>query len=494
MAVLTALAVSNPKPIREVRPTVPEDLSDLVMQLLEKDPADRPATAEAVVARLQKNEGRLNARPTVRSPSAALADVPAPSPASGSATHVDWPARPKTPTPKRPTRARKTRPARRRRTIQFLALGLAAAGLAVALAVGLALHFASAPGGSAAGAASPAFLSDLPLIEDHNPIKAPPLPPGLPEPPPFTGVRVHNRPASHGIFMHPPMQPEGGTAGLSYKLGGMYARFGAEASLNDGPPESMTPLTFTVRGDGRILWQSHPIRRQDDAERREISVRGVDVVTIEVNCPGDPRVPTPSGSSRKWRRECGRVLSGRFQLSRSPCYHRITAVPQASPAPKPLSTARRPGLNAPLRHRLVQRQRHRAGRGVAVAVEVVEDLAARDVQHVDGGVDDADVGLMRDVQIDVLRLQAGGVEHVLNGVAQDGDGPAEDGPAVHVHVVHALGQQFRRRRQAAAAGRPAQQVAAAAVRPEAEAEHALVRPAARQQHRARRRRRTAGRS
>ena len=55
-------------------------------------------------------------------------------------------------------------------------------------------------------------------------------------------------------------------------------------------------------------------------------------------------------------------------------------------------------------------------------------------------------------------------QHVLDRVAQDGDRPAEDGPAVHVHVVQALVEQFGRRRHAAAAGGPAQQVAAASRR------------------------------
>ena len=37
-------------------------------------------------------------------------------------------------------------------------------------------------------------------------------------------------------------------------------------------------------------------------------------------------------------------------------------------------------------------------------------------------------------------LSSGGLEHVLDRVAEDVDGPAEDGPAVHVHVVLALGE------------------------------------------------------
>ena len=102
--------------------------------------------------------------------------------------------------------------------------------------------------------------------------------------------------------------------------------------------------------------------------------------------------------------ECLRYI----RRSASPCsaHHRTTAVPQARPAPKPLSTTQVAGLDAALGDRLVQGQRDRAGGGVAVAVEVVEDPAARDVQHVDGGVDDADVGLVRDVQVDVARRQA----------------------------------------------------------------------------------------
>ncbi len=177
MAVLTALAVSNPKPVREVRPTVPEELSDLVMQLLAKDPAERPASAEAVVARLQKIEGRLNARPAARAPSQLLAQAPASCPA----THRERPARAKAPTRSRKAKART---ARRRRANTLLAVGLPAAALVAVLVIGLTFLFSSGPGRSpAAVPPAKAFLSDLTLVNDNNPNKAPPAPPGEPAPP-----------------------------------------------------------------------------------------------------------------------------------------------------------------------------------------------------------------------------------------------------------------------------------------------------------------------
>jgi urea transport system substrate-binding protein len=49
MAVLTALAVDEPAPIRECNPQIPPELDRLVMQLLEKDPGRRPAAAVQVV-------------------------------------------------------------------------------------------------------------------------------------------------------------------------------------------------------------------------------------------------------------------------------------------------------------------------------------------------------------------------------------------------------------------------------------------------------------
>ena len=88
------------------------------------------------------------------------------------------------------------------------------------------------------------------------------------------------------------------------------------------------------------------------------------------------------------------------------------------------------------------------------------------------------------IEVDLFGGKPGMRHHVLNGVAHDGDRPAEDGPAVHVEIVHPLLQKLRRRRQAAAAGGPAQEVAARAVGAEAVAENALIGPAAGQEHRA----------
>ena len=54
MAMLTALATETPRAALELNPNIPPALSKLVMQLLAKDPNDRPASAEEVRERLER--------------------------------------------------------------------------------------------------------------------------------------------------------------------------------------------------------------------------------------------------------------------------------------------------------------------------------------------------------------------------------------------------------------------------------------------------------
>jgi hypothetical protein len=61
MAVLTALATDTPSPPRELDPGVPPALDELVLRLLAKDPADRPASAQAVVEAIKAIERQLMA-------------------------------------------------------------------------------------------------------------------------------------------------------------------------------------------------------------------------------------------------------------------------------------------------------------------------------------------------------------------------------------------------------------------------------------------------
>ena len=56
MAALTALAVDTPQPILEQNPDIPPALADLTMQLLAKDPDERPGSAQEVIERLQAIE------------------------------------------------------------------------------------------------------------------------------------------------------------------------------------------------------------------------------------------------------------------------------------------------------------------------------------------------------------------------------------------------------------------------------------------------------
>jgi WD40 repeat protein/tRNA A-37 threonylcarbamoyl transferase component Bud32 len=56
MSILTALAVDNPRPVHEINPLIPRALSELISQLLAKNPTQRPQTAKQVVELIKKIE------------------------------------------------------------------------------------------------------------------------------------------------------------------------------------------------------------------------------------------------------------------------------------------------------------------------------------------------------------------------------------------------------------------------------------------------------
>jgi tRNA A-37 threonylcarbamoyl transferase component Bud32 len=274
-AVLTALAVKDPRPVHQLNTAVPQALSDLVAQLLAKRPEDRPASAAEVLDRLQQ----------IEDPSPTLSTVYRTAVVESAPTE-----RPR----KRPRRTRRRPAPRRHRLRAGVAAALAAA--LVLLLVCVPLLFFRAGGPEAARGAPPAdpggqgsvYLSALtPVRAERWPFTPPPHP-GLPPIKAVGGAVVRGEPSPHGIFMHPP--PAGaGPASLSYRLDRKFAAFHATVSINDGVPGADSPCTFTVRGDGRVLWRSRPVSTQADTQACAVSVQGVDELTLEVTAAGDPR-------------------------------------------------------------------------------------------------------------------------------------------------------------------------------------------------------------
>lgn len=262
IAILTALTFRTPKEVGALNPLVPAALSDLVMDLLEKEPSARPQTTEEVLARL------------------ALIRMGDEIGAIGRGSQ------------------------RLRHAFRF---GSKKGGrrVAIALTVSLALCIGWSLRGSnprtdlaeqATGtweeppSANRVYLTDLtPQSAIHWPFATPPDRP-LKAETIEQSILVRRKVSPHGIFMHPPVPPfQGEPSSIVYRLEKRFQLFTAKVGLNDGPAMSGSPITFRVYGDSELIWQSNPVRFTSDLQDVHLSVKDVDLLTIEVVCEGDAR-------------------------------------------------------------------------------------------------------------------------------------------------------------------------------------------------------------
>jgi len=100
--------------------------------------------------------------------------------------------------------------------------------------------------------------------------------------PAFATLAWRGSPVAHSLWM--PVE-RGQVSFVRYRLGGQYARFEADAGqLPELGRPPKTPMTFRVLGDGRELWKSKPIEKQDDFDMVSVDVRGVQELRLETSC------------------------------------------------------------------------------------------------------------------------------------------------------------------------------------------------------------------
>ncbi|PAV68946.1 hypothetical protein WR25_16046 [Diploscapter pachys] len=92
-------------------------------------------------------------------------------------------------------------------------------------------------------------------------------------------------------------------------------------------------------------------------------------------------------------------------------------------------------LDAPIARRRIQRERHRRGGGVGVAIDGHDDLLRRQAELAAGRLENAGIGLMRHDPIDRRRRQAGDIQRFLQHRRQIDDGVAEHLAALHAQLA-----------------------------------------------------------
>ncbi len=113
-----------------------------------------------------------------------------------------------------------------------------------------------------------------------------------------TLIWVGKQKVNKGISTHP---PPNGKAFVVWELKAPATEFMAEVAINrTGIARIVTPVTFRVFGDGKVLWTSEPLGKNSKPQTAKISLPNVSRLRLEVECPGshnsahaiwiDPRV------------------------------------------------------------------------------------------------------------------------------------------------------------------------------------------------------------
>src|SRR5262249_17616439 len=266
---LAALAADQPTPVRELNPAIPHALADLIAELLAKDPDKRPPSAAAVARRLQDIQRAL--------------------PRAGTAAPVDATERLPVLLDVEPGRRESNSHLSRRWRILLAILALV--GVAGIAAILLAMLLDGRDGQGGPGVPPPeerTFLFEMRKTQVtnwpfHKTKDRKPPPKEL-----FGPASVRGQLSPHGIIMHP-APPFDTPCTISYQLDKKYSVFTARVSVNDSAPVAPSPMTFSVYGDGKVLWRSQPIIDQSQTEDCQVSVAEVEVLKLEVTAADDVR-------------------------------------------------------------------------------------------------------------------------------------------------------------------------------------------------------------
>ncbi|MBA4186439.1 MAG: hypothetical protein C0467_00330 [Planctomycetaceae bacterium] len=275
--------VRDPEPLKNIRPELPTELTDIIARMMCKDPAQRYQTPDELLAALA-----IPAGDTVESLAQSSVD-----------TSIDLPYEP-------PIRTRKDQhekqpaPARKfPKKIAFVGLlcvGSAAAGVYVQTQDRKAevVHTEPAPTKpippqtakpattSTVPVARPIYLSDL--SEEDATVGRGQFGKGGSLGYDNRQITVKGSAMFQGLSMHPPAN---GSSHVRYEIYGNFRSLAGQVAINDTGAGKPVGLVFTVKGDGRVLWESRPVRTKQDQQPFAIDVAGVRRLELEVRCPGN---------------------------------------------------------------------------------------------------------------------------------------------------------------------------------------------------------------
>jgi hypothetical protein len=105
-------------------------------------------------------------------------------------------------------------------------------------------------------------------------------------PPTSKPLLFEGSPSPHGIYMHGLISSE---VFIRYRLNGRFETFESTVHVPEMLPEQgnpRAPLVFSVEGDSKTLWQSRPMTKKGQSQPCNVSVIGVEELSLKIECRG----------------------------------------------------------------------------------------------------------------------------------------------------------------------------------------------------------------